>query len=451
MLIIARIILCFQLILFLNINCSTTSTSEIAPIIPDNPALSRKIQWTQEARQKKNSNPWYDVTEEKDEILHTNLKEIGVATLVMGKVTSSLSESRVRTVKKGTKFIEGEIIKTGKNSTCTLELSIPGAPSAIIKLSSDTTFKVSQILGTNKSPVMGLGKAFFSLPKNSKSFKVESSTWTAGVRGTHFEMNLTKDSDEISVTDGTVAMSPNLPELEVLSEKNGAMQKLIATQNIEIKAGSKAALSIEDNKKFLQNSNLVEVLKSVGTPEFETKINLQAEDPIVKKELDSYILETRNKVNQLSEQEIDVKEKTFLEMKETNKVVFSDKLFRLMSLPDKSEAFNMNAGELDNALKASKNPCSEKNISGVFVAECKESISILVDMTRDMEELYKYSQLYDDNNMIREGAYKYFMKGCKPKFKAVNQKLEERLTLTTISIEEKKNISKTLNAILTCK
>ena len=121
-----------------------------------------------------------------------------------------------QTLKSGMTFTAGSFIKTGKDSR--VELTMPDK--SIIRLGSDTLFKVNQALFPDDklrrfSSKLFIGKMWAKITGvfggRRGTFNTSTQTAVAGVRGTTYNLKAGADkSTEISVFEGKVGVGPPL-------------------------------------------------------------------------------------------------------------------------------------------------------------------------------------------------------------------------------------------------
>jgi hypothetical protein len=121
-----------------------------------------------------------------------------------------------QTLKSGMTVTVGSLIKTGKNSR--VELTMPD--NSIIRLGSDTLFKVNQALFPEDklrrfSSKLFIGKMWAKITsvfgERRGTFNTSTPTIVAGVRGTTYNLKAGADkSTEISVYEGKVGVGPPL-------------------------------------------------------------------------------------------------------------------------------------------------------------------------------------------------------------------------------------------------
>ncbi|MBP9887846.1 MAG: FecR domain-containing protein [Leptospiraceae bacterium] len=196
----------------------------------------------------------------------------GVVLFVVGDV-----QSGTRKIKTGDLILENESVKTGKNSACDLQIKDSDA-GIVMRMKSESSFQLKTIAVNGKqvpSTVVSIGTAMVNVSgklKNGENFQVVTPTQTAGVRGTKFEVNVSKDgSTTLSVTEGKVASRVRIPEAEELpievQEKSltiSTINKTIESQEQIIEAGQKTSVTKSQTDKILKETGLGESIKQIN-------------------------------------------------------------------------------------------------------------------------------------------------------------------------------------------
>ncbi|MCB1176474.1 MAG: FecR domain-containing protein, partial [Leptospiraceae bacterium] len=406
--------------------------------------LEKKIKWAKAHREKKDTDLWHD-----KEGNSSPPKEIGKVHLAIGNVTGSISSSQTRKLKRGMPIYEGEIIKTAAKAVCDLGVNYPDAPGTVIRIRANSTLKVSQS-GSKKSsggPLLSKGKALFNMGKVKKdsNFNVETPTWIAGVRGTQFEIDAKDEKEQkISVAEGKVVTSANIPELELL-ENEGEMEKQLHSKDIEIEAGKTTNFSQEDNYAFLDKSGLTPILKESDKPEFETKLNNHAKSEGFLSSFGNFLAGAQKSLQEMLGKDLEKSLAQFNEMVTLKDSKFSD----MIKASDRIELHNANQKDLDKLIDNDKITCGESRIPMAFLTSCSESHVQLKFPNRDAQDAYQYYNLTMDNYNARVYAYKYFYKNCDTKLKAVSEKLNSRLK-TDIDKEERFSVRSAILKLSSC-
>ena len=196
----------------------------------------------------------------------------GVVLFVVGDV-----QSGTRKIKTGDLILENESVKTGKNSACDLQIKDSDA-GIVMRMKSESSFQLKTIAVNGKqvpSTVVSIGTAMVNVSgklKSGENFQVVTPTQTAGVRGTKFEVNVSKDgSTTLSVTEGKVASRVRIPEAEELpievQEKSltiSTINKTIESQEQIIEAGQKTSVTKSQTDKILKETGLGESIKQIN-------------------------------------------------------------------------------------------------------------------------------------------------------------------------------------------
>ncbi|HRG47329.1 MAG TPA: FecR family protein [Leptospiraceae bacterium] len=196
----------------------------------------------------------------------------GVVLFVVGDV-----QSGTKKIKTGDVILENESVKTGKNSACDLQIKDSDA-GIVMRMKSESSFQLKTIAVNGKqvpSTVVSIGTAMVNVSgklKSGENFQVVTPTQTAGVRGTKFEVNVSKDgSTTLSVTEGKVASRVRIPEAEELpievQEKSltiSTINKTIESQEQIIEAGQKTSVTKSQTDKILKETGLGESIKQIN-------------------------------------------------------------------------------------------------------------------------------------------------------------------------------------------
>ena len=232
----------------------------------------------------------------------------GVVLFVVGDV-----QSGTRKIKTGDLILENESVKTGKNSACDLQIKDSDA-GIVMRMKSESSFQLKTIAVNGKqvpSTVVSIGTAMVNVSgklKNGENFQVVTPTQTAGVRGTKFEVNVSKDgSTTLSVTEGKVASRVRIPEAEELpievQEKSltiSTINKTIESQEQIIEAGQKTSVTKSQTDKILKETGLGESIK---------QINLNLQSKLSSEEVQKAV-STIDKDNQVAGKENPIFEKS---------------------------------------------------------------------------------------------------------------------------------------------
>ncbi|MBL0265467.1 MAG: FecR domain-containing protein [Leptospiraceae bacterium] len=232
----------------------------------------------------------------------------GVVLFVVGDV-----QSGTKKIKTGDVILENESVKTGKNSACDLQIKDSDA-GIVMRMKSESSFQLKTIAVNGKqvpSTVVSIGTAMVNVSgklKSGENFQVVTPTQTAGVRGTKFEVNVSKDgSTTLSVTEGKVASRVRIPEAEELpievQEKSltiSTINKTIESQEQIIEAGQKTSVTKSQTDKILKETGLGESIK---------QINLNLQSKLSNEEVQKAVA-TIDKDNQVAGKENPVIEKS---------------------------------------------------------------------------------------------------------------------------------------------
>ncbi|MCC6274490.1 MAG: FecR domain-containing protein [Leptospiraceae bacterium] len=183
---------------------------------------------------------------------------------------------------------EEEVLKTGKKSTCDIQVR-ESEGEVIIRLKSDSEFslrgqKVAD--GELRQGVLKAGLALVNVPKKLKTkerFEIATPTALAGVRGTKFEMSVSPDgSSTLNVYEGKVATRPRIAEVEDLPkeilQKNEILNTAIASvETIEqvVEQGQKVSVSKADTAKILKETGVSEIVAKIKP---DIKIGMSPEE-----------------------------------------------------------------------------------------------------------------------------------------------------------------------------
>ena len=145
-------------------------------------------------------------------------KELNVSAVVLlatGQVTADGAP-----IKAGSIIQSGQLIKTGPNSFCDLQVR-GGDSSAMIRLKANTELILSGRQFKEEKKILAelkKGNGMFDLDKitSAENFETASPTAVASVRGTKYEVSVKGDSTSIEVLEGKVSSRPRIPALEDL-------------------------------------------------------------------------------------------------------------------------------------------------------------------------------------------------------------------------------------------
>jgi hypothetical protein len=195
----------------------------------------------------------------------------GVVLFVVGNVQSGSKK-----IKPGDIISENEIIQTGKNSAC--DLQIKESDSGIVmRMKSESSFVLKMMTVNGKqvpSTVVSIGSTLVNVTgklKSGENFQVVTPTQTAGVRGTKFEVNVAKDgTTSLSVAEGKVVSRVRIAEADELplevQEKSVAIstiQKTLDAEEQVLEAGQKTVISKAQTDKILKESGLGDSIRQI--------------------------------------------------------------------------------------------------------------------------------------------------------------------------------------------
>lgn len=239
--------------------CSCISC--VGALKKNNSPADRKAFFLKNAGSENRPDLWFDSNHE-DSLNPDDYspKEIGTILFTKGKVIGTLSNSRVRVLKKGSKVLEGEVITTKKDSECIIELYSPSPAS--ISLQESSSFKVSQRFGNEKKgPILGEGKVI--VKTTSTDFKMETPVASANFKSGSFEVESKAGIEKILSHEGNGSIYPN--SIDSTNSKYSAVQiapehklelhsremsEFIRTGKMAIKQADKSELiSLQDKVK----------------------------------------------------------------------------------------------------------------------------------------------------------------------------------------------------------
>lgn len=195
----------------------------------------------------------------------------GVVLFVVGNV-----QSGTKKLKPGDIISENESVQTAKSSACDLQIKDSEA-GIVLRMKSESSFQLKTITANGKqvpSTVVSVGTAMVNVSgklKSGENFQVVTPTQTAGVRGTKFEVNVTKDgSTSLSVSEGKVASririseADDLPlEIQEKSQTITSINKGLESQEQVIEAGQKTTVSKSQTDKILKETGLGQSIKQI--------------------------------------------------------------------------------------------------------------------------------------------------------------------------------------------
>ncbi|MCE9501362.1 MAG: FecR domain-containing protein, partial [Leptospira sp.] len=202
---------------------------------------------------------------------------------------------------------ETDLVKTGKKSTCDLQIRESDAE-IIIRLKPETEFQLkSKSVGNGKKmqALVRAGSGMFNVSKKLKQeeiFEALSPTSLAGVRGTKFEMNVSSDgSSVVNVIEGKVASRPRLSQVEDLPES--LVQKSEMLSNV--------VSSLESNEQIMEKGQFVSIKKSdtdkmikeTGVSEVIAKANLEIKNGMSNAEIQKEIEKIEKSVEESEKKE----------------------------------------------------------------------------------------------------------------------------------------------------
>jgi hypothetical protein len=201
----------------------------------------------------------------------------GVVLFVVGNV-----QSGTKKLKPGDIISENESVQTAKSSACDLQIKDSDA-GIVLRIKSESSFQLKTMTVNGKqipSTVVSVGTAMVNVSgklKSDENFQVVTPTQTAGVRGTKFEVNVSKDgSTALSVSEGKVASRVRISEVNDLpveiqekSQTITSINKGLESQEQVVEAGQKTTVSKALTNKILKETGLGESIKQI-------KVNLQS-------------------------------------------------------------------------------------------------------------------------------------------------------------------------------
>lgn len=128
-----------------------------------------------------------------------------IITFVAGEVKVS-GINPERAAKTGESLFEKEILKTGKDSYAVIQIG----DGAVVRVQQNSEFNIEKILGDERVVGIKQGELLCKVSKLGKndSFRVNTPTTAAAVRGTEFSVIYNKSLSIIAVKDGKVAVAP---------------------------------------------------------------------------------------------------------------------------------------------------------------------------------------------------------------------------------------------------
>ncbi len=195
----------------------------------------------------------------------------GVVLFVVGNV-----QSGTKKLKPGDIISENESVQTAKSSACDIQIKDSDA-GIVLRMKSESSFQLKTMTVNGKqvpSTVVSVGNAMVNVSgklKSGENFQVVTPTQTAGVRGTKFEVNVTKDgSTALSVSEGKVASririaeADDLPlEIQEKSQTITSINKGLESQEQVIEAGQKITVSKSQTDKILKETGLGQSIKQI--------------------------------------------------------------------------------------------------------------------------------------------------------------------------------------------
>ncbi|MBE7411015.1 MAG: FecR domain-containing protein [Leptospiraceae bacterium] len=207
----------------------------------------------------------------------------GVILFTVGEVFSGQ-----RKLAPGDIVSETDIVKTGKKSTCDLQLR-ESESEAIIRLKSDSEFSLrGKKVGDSelRQGILKAGVALVNVPKKLKSndsLEIVTPTSLAGVRGTKFEIGVSSDgSSNLFVIEGKVATRPRIADVEDLPkeivQKNevlaNAIQSVESTEQV-VEKGQSVSVKKSDTEKILKETGVSEIVAKIKP---DVKIGMSPEE-----------------------------------------------------------------------------------------------------------------------------------------------------------------------------
>lgn len=182
-------------------------------------------------------------------------------------------------LKAGDIILENQVVQTGKNSAC--DIQIRESDSGIVmRMKADSVFQIQLVEANGKQTVNTLltaGKTLVNIPtklKNNENFHVITPTSTAGVRGTKFEVEVSKDgSTNYSVTEGKIATKIRLAQIENIPQ--AIQEKSVTLAAINTAIASEEKILEVGQKTSIEKSQTDKILKEAGVAESISKVNFK--------------------------------------------------------------------------------------------------------------------------------------------------------------------------------
>ncbi|HNF27236.1 MAG TPA: FecR family protein, partial [Leptospiraceae bacterium] len=176
-------------------------------------------------------------------------------------------------IQNGSVLSPGKILSVGKRSYVDLQF-IQLSPDAVVRINEQSEFQFDKKIVSGKEEntfLLSLGRGLFDLKKlkQEDNIKVRTPVINAGVRGTKFIMNISKEKvSSVELLEGSLSVQPSIPELELIPEEIQKSSKaLISVQenlkNSEtvLEPGKKIALGPKEISQYLSKSGLDKTLK----------------------------------------------------------------------------------------------------------------------------------------------------------------------------------------------
>ncbi len=142
-------------------------------------------------------------------------KAYGVVTFVKGKVTINDVKARI-----GSKVTQNDTIVSGANSTAVVQFQ----KNALMVIKAKTTVNLQAIAKKNNKTALNViqqkGSTFHKIIKGKADYSVTTPTAVAGVRGTSFNVYVTKKKSKISLLHGRVEVANKKGQKVTLVDKH---------------------------------------------------------------------------------------------------------------------------------------------------------------------------------------------------------------------------------------
>ncbi|MDX1960560.1 MAG: FecR domain-containing protein [Leptospiraceae bacterium] len=269
-----KLSICLVSTLYLLISCASVDEKkkEDSSKVPEEFKLSKQSKRFRETAPPKDK----DTTKSESK---SNEKPIGKVKFLNGKVSVVSSDEKVKSLSKDDPIMNNDLIVTGESSSC--EIVLNDGTDSTIRLRQKTKFKFGTSTEEKRGvPFLDSGSATFNLKKSKPNeiIKVSAPSWTAGVRGTTFDVNQTEEKFSLSVAEGNVAVTPYLPEVKGVSEDDSKINQLFQSKALKVDTAKKIETDEKESEEFYEKSGLNSILSEKDEEKMSKKLNDLASD-----------------------------------------------------------------------------------------------------------------------------------------------------------------------------